>query len=71
MKLNATRHKEKLFQKNRNYKIKNKLYLYCGKPGHQTKDCRTKKEQQRHAQATQSVKKERKFKAQLNATGAI
>ena len=41
MKLNETRHK-KLFQKNRKYKIKNKLYFYYEKPDHQAKNCKIK-----------------------------
>ena len=43
MKLNATRHKGKLSQKNRDYKMRNKLYFYYDKPGHQAKNCRIKK----------------------------
>ena len=71
MELDATRHKGKLSQKDRDHRMRNKLCLYCGKPGHQAKDCRAKRGQQKHAQATQPVKKGRKPKAQLNATGAI
>ena len=43
MKLDATRHKKKLSQKNKDYRMRNKLYFYYGKPGHQTKDYRIKK----------------------------
>ena len=34
MELNATRYKGKLSQKNRDYKIRNKLYFYYGKSGY-------------------------------------
>ena len=43
MELNATRHKGKLSQKNRNYRMKNKLYFYYGKPDYQAKNCRIKR----------------------------
>ena len=42
MKLNATRYKKKLSQRDREYRMKNKLYFYYGKSGHQVKDCRIK-----------------------------
>ena len=71
MKLDATRHKRKLFQKNRNYRIKNKLYFYYDKPDYQVKNCKIKRKQQKHAQATQPVKKKKKPKVQLNATRII
>jgi len=56
MELDATRYKGKLSLKDREYRMRNKLCLYCGKPGHQAKDCRAKKGQQRQIQATQQVK---------------
>ena len=34
MKLDATRHKGKLSQRDKKYRIKNKLCFYCGKPDH-------------------------------------
>ena len=43
IKLDATRHKKKLFQKDRDYRMKNKLYFYYGKLDYQAKNCRAKK----------------------------
>ena len=43
IKLDVIRYKEKLSQRDRKYRIKNKLYFYYGKPDYQVKNYKTKK----------------------------
>jgi hypothetical protein len=84
MELDATRFKGKLSQRDRDYRMKNKLCLYCGKPGHRANECRAKadgprltktdrenKKRYGYVQATQMPKQSKKNKKpspQVNAT---
>jgi hypothetical protein len=43
MELDSTHRKQKLSQEERKQRMDNRLCLYCAKPGHQVKDCRSTK----------------------------